>query len=132
MISRDNYTLSIIPGTNIILDRSKGSWKKETADTFCEDFKEIAGKLVQSGQKWAKLCDLSQWKTSTPEAVEALQEHLRWSGENGMAFAAFIMPLALERMQQQRIVRGGPLEGKVEYFETEEEARDWLLENMEQ
>lgn len=62
-----------------------GSWNKETALSFENDFKKLASSL--SGD-WAHLVYLDDWDLCTPDVFSIIESLVSWCIENGLKRAA--------------------------------------------
>jgi len=61
-----------------------GIWKAQTARDYHSDFKEAVAPLL--GKPWPSFIDLSNWKTSYPEVVEIIGQHMDGVGQMAWHF----------------------------------------------
>jgi len=99
------YTIDIDPDRRIIMEKIYGTWKKETAEEYHQDFMRVAQPLI--GAKWAKLINLTNWKSSYPEIVEVVGQHLRWCRENGMVLSVNVIDNQITKNQLKQMFRIG-------------------------
>jgi len=79
--------------------------------------------------KWAKLTNLTNWKSSYPEIIEILGEHIRWTHENGAAFTAFAIDNPVTNGQLKRMIEHAGASEVARVFKTYSEADHFLSEN---
>jgi len=122
-----NFTIDADPDRKIIIEKIYGTWNVETAREYCDEFRKVAKPLT--GGKWAKLIDLIKWKSSYPEMVRIIGEHLRWCRENGMALSVNIIENRVTINQLKKMFAIGGTAGISRIVRTREEAEKILLEN---
>ena len=83
------YSFDVDEANAIIYVKIFGIWKAETAKAYHEDFVAEAQPLIK--KPWAKLVDLTSWKTSYPEVIHILGQHMDWSRRNKVALSLFIL-----------------------------------------
>lgn len=79
------YSFDVDEQSRVIYEKIYGIWRKSTAERYHEDFKAAVSPLTDG--PWAKLVDLSNWKTSFPDMVTVIGRHLRWCRDNNMALS---------------------------------------------
>lgn len=104
-----------------------GIWKQETAEAYHEEFLEAAKPLLEG--KWAKLTNLTNWKSSYPEIVDVLGKHMHWCHENGAEFSLYVIDNPVTRNQLQKMIDSGHAEIISKIFRTVEEAEKFLKTN---
>ena len=122
-----NFTIEADAERKIIKEKIYGIWKKETAEEYHRDFMEEVKPLIKG--KWGKIIDLRNWKSSYPEVVDVIGEHLRWCRENGMVVSANIIdnPVTLSQLKRMFGIAGTENISKV--FSSVKEADRYLREN---
>jgi len=122
-----NYTIEADTDRKIIREKIYGIWKEETAHSYHEDFVAEAAKLGEV--KWGKIIDLRNWKSSYPEVVDVIGEHLRWCVENGMVLSVNIIdnPVTLSQLKRMFTIGGTKNISKV--FQSVEEGDRFLKQN---
>ncbi|MBD3258875.1 hypothetical protein GF377_10610 [candidate division GN15 bacterium] len=83
------YSFDVEPKSRVVYEKIYGIWRKETAEHYHEDFREAVSPLID--RPWAKLVDLSHWKTSFPDMVRVIARHLRWCRQNNMALSVNVI-----------------------------------------
>jgi len=122
-----NYTIEADIKRKIIREKIYGIWKKETAEDYHRDFMEEAKPLTKG--KWGKIIDLRNWKSSYPEVVDVIGEHLRWCRENGMIISVNVIdnPVTLSQLKRMFVLAGTQNISKV--FDSIKEADTFLSQN---
>jgi len=64
-------------------------WKADTARSYMEEFKNEVTPLL--GKPWAKLIDLTNWRTSYPEVNAIIGKHMAWSLQNGCVLSIYVL-----------------------------------------
>ncbi|MEW5925381.1 MAG: hypothetical protein AB1746_15475 [Candidatus Zixiibacteriota bacterium] len=122
-----NYTVEADVDRKIMKEKIYGIWKKDTARSYHEDFMAEAQPLLK--EKWGKIIDLRNWKSSYPEVVDVIGEHLKWCRENGMVLSVNIIdnPVTLSQLKRMFVLGGTENISKV--FNSIEEADRFLKQN---
>ena len=102
-----------------------GIWKEETAREYHDEYMEAVKPLLNKGN-WAKLTNLSNWKSSYPEIVEIIGEHMRWCVDNKAEYSVFVIENPTTRSQLKRMIKSGKVEKRSKLFKTLKEADDFL------
>ena len=118
------YEFEILEDRRIIKEKIVGLWTKDIAENYSEDYKIAIKPLLSS--EWAKLVNLNDWKTSKPDVIDILANHLVWVRTNKMAYSANIIQNTVARGQLRRMFYEGGTIGFSEVFETEKLALQWL------
>ena len=71
------YTIDIDEDNAVAYVKVYGQWRAETAERYHTDFKENMKPLL--GKPWAKVVDLTNWKTSRNEVTDVIGKHMAWS-----------------------------------------------------
>lgn len=122
-----NFTIEADPDRKIIREKIYGIWKEETANDYYREFMETAKPLLKG--PWAKLIDLRNWKSSYPEIIEIIGQHLKWCRENGMVYSVNVIDNPVTLSQLKRMFGIGGTEEISRVFRTVEEADRFLKEN---
>lgn len=100
-----HYSIDADPKRRVIIEKIYGTWKKETAHEYHRDFMTEAEPLTKG--KWAKLINLSNWKTSYPEINQIIGEHLKWCRENGMVLSINVIENPFTKTQLKKMFAVG-------------------------
>ncbi|MEZ5360370.1 MAG: hypothetical protein R3F48_16260 [Candidatus Zixiibacteriota bacterium] len=121
-----NYTIDIDEPRRTMVVKIYGVWKRETARSYHEDFKQIVQPLL--GQEWAKIINLTNWKSSYPEMIKVIGEHMRWSQENGNTVAVYIIENPITKNQLKKMFSAGSTKSISRMVRSPEEADRILAE----
>jgi hypothetical protein len=83
------YSFDVDLDNRLIYEKIYGIWRPETAQAYFDEFKIEAAELIK--QPWAKLIDLSSWKTADSKVIEIVGRHLEWARENNMVWSINII-----------------------------------------
>ena len=122
-----NYTIEAEPKRKIIREKIYGIWKEHTAKSYYDDFAKEVEPLIKG--KWAKLIDLRNWKSSYPEIIEVIGQHLKWCRENGMILSVNVIDNPVTHAQLKRMFIIGGTEEISKVFRSVEEADKYLSQN---
>jgi hypothetical protein len=111
----------------VIYEKIYGLWKKETAVEYHEEFMRVAEPLIKG--KWAKLINLSNWKTSYPEINTIVGEHLRWCRENGMVLSINVIENPITKTQLKKMFTTGGTGPISKLVRSQEEGEKLLTQN---
>jgi hypothetical protein len=122
-----NFTIDI--DTERKLSRSKiyGIWKKETAEEYHREFKEIVKPLLK--EPWSKIINLANWKISYPEMIEVIGDHIRWCHENNAVYSVFVVDNPVTRNQLKKMIACSGFPDANKIFKTMEEGESFLRQN---
>jgi len=122
-----NYTIEADTERKIIREKIYGIWKEETARSYHDDFVKEASGLIKGN--WGKIIDLRNWKSSYPEVVDIIGEHLRWCVDNRMVLSVNIIdnPVTLSQLKRMFTLGGTREISKV--FRSIKEGDRFLKEN---
>ncbi len=121
-----NFTIDLDEERRVVFAKIYGIWKKETAQAYHEEYIKVAQPLM--GKKWAKLTNLTTWKSSYPEIVEVLGEHMRWCQEQGAEFSIYVIDNPVTQSQLQKMVESGSARSITRLVRTFEEGDKFLKE----
>lgn len=122
-----HYNIEIDSDRKIVIAKIYGIWKLETAEEYHEEYRELVKPLLKS--KWAKLTNLSNWKSSYPEIIEVLGEHKRWCHDNGAIYSVYVIENPVTTKQLKQIINRGNVSEAAKIFKTFPEADRFLREN---
>jgi len=121
------YSFDVDKANAVIYEKIHGIWKAETASKYHEDFKEEVKPLVES--QWVKVVDLSNWRTSYPEVIELIGQHLEWCFNNNMVMSLNILNNPSTFRQLHQMFKIGDTKNISHTFRTHAEAEKFLKEN---
>lgn len=122
-----NFNIDAIPERKLMVAKVYGIWKKETAEAYHDEYMKIVQPFLDD--KWAKLTYLTNWKSSYPEIIEIIGEHMRWCQENGAVFSVYVIENPVTQSQLKRMITSGDASSITKIFRTHEEADRFLKEN---
>jgi hypothetical protein len=123
-----HFTIDVDLERRVIISKIYGMWKKETAEEYHAEYREEAEPLVKSGKEWARVVNLSNWKSSYPEITRIIGDLMRWSSENGNVLSVYIIDNPVTRNQLKKMFHHGGT-GKIsKTVRTREEADKILAE----
>ena len=104
-----NFTIDADIDRSLIIEKIYGTWTVETAREYHREFMEVAGPLTKG--KWAKIINLTNWKSSYPEMISIIGHHLKWCRENGMVLSINIIqnPVTIGQLKKMFVI-GGTME----------------------
>ena len=111
----------------IIFAKVHGLWKADTAKSYHDEFKEEVKPLL--GKPWAKLIDLSGWRTSYPDVITIIGKHMIWSTQNGCALSIYVLNNPSTFKQLHQMFSKGRISEVALTFRTLAEAEKYLKEN---
>lgn len=119
-----NFTIDIDPKRRLVVEKIYGIWKQDTALNYRDEFAETAAPLTKGN--WAKLINLCNWKSSYPEILEIVGEHLKWCRENGMVWSVNIIddPTTIKQLKKMFVIGGTEEISRI--FKTQEEGEKFL------
>lgn len=121
-----NFTIDIDEPRRVMLVKIYGVWKRETARSYHDEFKQVAQPLM--GKEWAKIINLTNWKSSYPEMIKVIGEHMRWSQENGNTVAVYVIENPITKNQLKKMFSAGSTKSISKMVRSREEADRILAE----
>ena len=118
------FTIDADLDRRVIIEKIYGTWKKETAQQYHEEFVKVAEPLL--GGEWAKVINLNNWKSSYPEMIKVIGEHLCWCRENGMVLSVNIISNPVTRNQLKKMFNIGET-GKISRIVRSQEDAEAIL-----
>lgn len=122
-----DYTIDIDTEHAVARVKIYGLWKKETAERYHRDFAKAVQPLL--GRPWAKVIDLTKWKTSYEIVIEVIGRHMEWSRENDVRLQLYILDNPSTFRQLNRMFEKGDVKAISSTFRKQEEAERYLKEN---
>lgn len=120
------YSFDVDIENRIIYEKIYGVWRENTAKSYFEDFKKEVSPLLDL--PWAKLIDLSNWKTSSPEVIEIIGEHLEWCRKHKMVVSINIINNPVTYGQLMRMFSRGKTKEISQTFRNREDGLKALQE----
>jgi len=122
-----DYTIDVDVENAVVYVKVYGQWKAETAERYHEDFKKEMQPLL--GKPWAKIVDLTSWKTSRNEVTTVIGKHMAWSRANRVALSIYVINnVSTFRQLNEMFVKGGTKHVS-QTFRTWEEGEQFLQQN---
>ena len=121
------FTIDADIERKLIIEKIYGTWTRETARLYHEEFRKVVAPLI--GGQWAKIINLSNWKSSYPEMVKVIGDHLRWCRENGMVLSVNVIANPITRAQLKKMFAIGNTRKISKIVRTMEEAEAVLAEH---
>jgi hypothetical protein len=122
-----DYTIDVDEVNAIVHVKVYGQWKAETAEQYHTDFIEAMKPLL--GQPWAKVVDVSAWKTSRNEVTAVIGKHMAWSRENMVALSIYVIDNVSTYRQLNEMFTKGKTKAVSQTFRTMKEAEEFIEKN---
>ena len=109
MLISMNFSIDIDLESRLVTEKINGTWNAEIAREYHDEFMKTVAPLT--GGEWAKMIDLHNWKSSYPEVVDIVGDHLIWCRKNGMVLSVNILdnPVTIGQLKRM-FVRAGTAE----------------------
>jgi hypothetical protein len=120
------YTADVDEKSRLVFEKIFGVWRPETARAYHEDFQREVAPLIK--QPWAKLCDLSNWKTVHPDVINIIGQHLKWCRQNNMVWSVNVISNPVTYRHLMKMFQKGGTKGISKTFRTRAEADGFLRE----
>ena len=121
------YTIDVDEDNAIVYVKVYGQWKASTAEQYHADFKEEMVPLL--GRPWAKIVDLTNWKTSRNEVTTVVGKHMAWSRANQVGLSIYVVNNVSTFRQLNEMFDKGGTKDISRTFRTYEEGEEFLREN---
>lgn len=118
------YNIDVDVDNHLMYEKIYGVWRRATAEQYVADFIEEAAPLID--KPWAKMCDLTQWKTAAPEVIDIIGKHLIWCRQNNLALSVDVIDNPITYAQLQRMFDKGGVHHLVKVFRTRSEGEKYL------
>ena len=122
-----NFNIEVDSDRKVVIAKIYGIWKKETAVEYHEEYKEQVQPLIKG--KWAKLTNLTNWKSSYPDIVEVLGEHMQWCHDNGAVYSVYAIDNPVTLKQLKAMIEKSNIGDSVKIFGTLKEGDKYLTQN---
>jgi len=119
-----NFTIDADMERKIVLSKIYGIWRKETAEQYREEFAKVVQPLLK--EKWAKLINLTNWKTSYPDMIEEIGDHITWSHENNAVYSVYVVDNPITRNQLKKMITHSESPDACKIFKTMAEGDAFL------
>lgn len=120
------YDIDVDETNNIVYEKIFGVWRPKTAESYKADFEEEVQPIID--RPWAKLIDLSNWKTSYPEVIDIVGRHLGWCRKHNMQWSVNVINNAVTYNQLLRMFDKGSTKDMSRTFRSYAEAVQFLQE----
>lgn len=122
-----NFNIDLDTERKLIRSKIYGIWKKETAEEYHTHFAEVVKPLLR--KKWAKLINLENWKSSYPEMINVIGDHIKWCHENNAVYSVYVVDNPVTKKQLQRMIAHSGYEEVCPIFDSQSEAESFLREH---
>ncbi len=122
-----NFNIEVDSDRKIVIAKIYGIWKKETAIEYRDEYQEQVQPLIKG--KWARMTNLANWRSSYPEIVEVLGEHMQWCHDNGAVYSVYAIDNPVTTKQLKAMIEKGQIGESAKIFGTIEEADKFLKQN---
>lgn len=121
------YSFDVDRKNAVIYVKIHGIWKPATAESYHEDFKVEIKPIID--RPWAKLIDLSNWRTSYPGVIDIIGKHMEWCRKRNLAYALYVLNNPSTFRQLHEMFTAGGAKEVSQTFRTYEEATLFLKSN---
>lgn len=122
-----HYSFDVDLEGAVIYEKIHGVWQSKTAESYHHDFMAEVQPLIE--RPWAKLVDLTNWKTSYPEVIELIGKHLAWCMKYNLALSINVLNNPSTFRQLIKMFSSGATRDVSHTFRTMVEAEQFLREN---
>jgi glutamine synthetase adenylyltransferase len=121
------FTVDVDNARRLVRSKIFGIWRGTHVDDYHREFEEKAQELFD--KPWAKLVDLTGWKTSYPDTIQRVADHMHWCHERNNVLSVYVVnnPSTFRQLREM-IARGGIVREAV-VFRTLAEAEHYLAEH---
>lgn len=121
------YNIDIDLDRKIVIAKIYGIWKAETAEDYHNDYVEVSRPL--HGKEWARLTILTNWKSSYPEIIDILGEHMHWSLDHGAVLSIYVIDNPVTMRQLKQMIDKSKAADITKLFRSLHEAERYLKDN---
>ncbi len=122
-----NFNIDLDAERKLIRSKIYGIWKKETAEEYHTHFAAVVKPLLR--KKWAKLINLGNWKSSYPEMINVIGDHIKWCHEHNAVYSVYVVDNPVTKKQLQRMIAHSGYEEACPVFDSQSEAESFLREH---
>jgi len=120
------YSFDVDVDNRLIYEKIYGIWRPETAVKYHDEFMLEVADLIE--HPWAKLIDLSSWKTADQKVIETIGQHLEWCRTNNMVWSVNIIDNPVTYAHLMRMFERGGTKEISKTFRTLSEGEKFLRE----
>jgi len=121
------YTIDVDEENAVVRSKIYGLWTAEIAERYLQDYAEEVKPII--GKPWAKIVDLSNWKTSWEKVIDIIGGHMAWSKKNQVKMQLYVLNNPSTFRQLNRMFDKGAAKDISHTFRSMEEAEKFLKEN---
>jgi len=121
------YSFELDEEHRIVHGKIYGVWRKETAEAYREELKEAVKPLLS--RPWAKLMDLSNWKTASRDVISVIGDLNDWCRNNNMAWTVYIIDNAVTMKMLRQMFDSGKYKDVAATVRTRPEGIRFLAEH---
>ncbi len=121
------YSIDVDEENSVVYAKIHGRWSAKTAESYHDDFKAELETLM--GRPWARLIDLTNWKTSRDEVTEVIGRHMAWCRQNDISLSLYVINNTSTFRQLNEMFAKGGTKHYAHTFRTYAEAEKYLKEN---
>lgn len=126
--ARKGFEIALDNTRNILRVRAWGAWDPEFAKKFVRTMKEtISEKITTNGHEWGILADFRDFSGSG-EVQDMIQQQFSAVEHRGVKKIGYLGEQSVIQVQLNRLFQESTML-KYAFFESEEEAMQWLLNN---
>lgn len=118
------YSFDVDAASRMIYGKIYGIWRGETAEAYETEFKIVSEPLLK--KPWAKLIDLSNWRTASQGAIEVIGRLNKWCRVKNMEWAVYVIDNPVAYPQLTRMFEKGKYRDLARTFRTLKEAEKFL------
>lgn len=120
------YTLDLDEKNRLIYGKIYGVWKQGTGESYADELKKLAQPLVK--KPWAKIIDLSNWKTAYPEVFTIIGDLNRWCKKHNLEWTIYVVNQSVQYAQIMKMMNTGNYNSFGRTARTMAEAQKFLME----
>ncbi|MBD3401460.1 hypothetical protein GF420_01085 [candidate division GN15 bacterium] len=121
------FSIDVDEQRRLVRAKVFGIWKGSHAEAYHAEFEEKAAVLF--GQPWAKVVDLTNWKTSYPDTIDRIAEHMHWCHEHDNVLSLYAVNNPSTFRQLREMIDRGGIGQEAKVFRTVAEAESFLDAN---
>lgn len=122
-----HFNIEVDSDRKLAIAKIYGIWKKETALEYQDEYQEQVKPLLKN--TWARLTNLTNWKSSYPDIIEVLGEHMDWCHHNGAVYSVYVIDNPITTRQLKAMIAGGHIDDTAKIFSSYNEADKFLKKN---
>jgi len=122
-----NFNIEIDEERKLVISKIYGIWKEETATVYHAEYIKAVQPLLKD--KWAKLTNCCNWKSSYPEIIEVIGEHMRWCHQHGAVYSTYVIDNPVTTRQLNQMIEKSGAADIAKLFRSYAEADKFLKEN---